>query len=130
MKNALFLIFVFASMSCSETSDQPISTSLEGKWVDLVTKTDTLEFLKFDDGNTLMLLHRAKEISNGQKIPKIGAGPYTYSLSGSRITLQYSLSSFYGPTDYFFEQNGLQLRIGRFFESGNSASILTFKKVE
>jgi hypothetical protein len=65
MKNALFLIFVFASMSCSETSDQPISTSLEGKWVDLVTKTDTLEFLKFDDGSTLMLLHRAKEISNG-----------------------------------------------------------------
>lgn len=130
MKSILFLILFLLSLSCSEPSDPSVSLALEGKWVDRVTTTDTLEFLKFDDGSTLMNLSRGRALSNGFELPKIGAGPYTYSLSESSIKLQYSLSSLYNPTDYFFEQNQTQLKIGRFFDSENPSEILTFRKIK
>ncbi|MFN3999383.1 hypothetical protein [Algoriphagus sp.] len=126
----LILLLLAAVFSCTDTSDQPVSLGLEGKWVDQLTLTDTLEFLKFEDGGTLMNLSRGREINNGHDLPKIGSGPYFYTLSGNSISLQYSLSSLWKPTDYYFQQNALQLKIGRFYESENSASILTFRKIK
>lgn len=130
MKQGLILILLATVFGCTDTSDQPIPLGLEGKWVDQLTATDTLEFLKFEDGSTLMNLSRGKEISNGHDLPKIGSGPYIYTLTGNSISLQYSLSSNWNPTDYYFRQNALQLKIGRFFESENSASVLTFRKIK
>jgi hypothetical protein len=130
MIRALFLSLLVAFIGCTDASDQPIPLGLEGLWVDQLTATDTLEFLKLDDGSTLMNLSRGRALSNGFELPKIGAGPYTYSLSGSSIKLQYSLSSLYNPTDYFFEQNQTQLKIGRFFDSENPSEILTFRKIK
>lgn len=130
MKSILFLMLLLLSLSCSEPLDPSASFALEGKWVDQVTTTDTLEFLKFDDGSTLMNLHRGRALSNGVELPKIGAGPYTYSLSGRSIKLQYSLSSLYNPREYFFEQNQTQLKIGRFFDSENPSKIFTFRKIK
>lgn len=129
MIRALFLSLLIAIIGCTDNSDQPIPLGLEGKWVDQLTATDTLEFLKFDDGSTLMNLSRGKDISNGHDLPKIGSGPYIYTLTGNSISLQYSLTSNWNPTDYYFQQNGLELKIGRFYESNNSASILTFRKI-
>jgi hypothetical protein len=130
MKHAIILILLIAVFGCTDTSDQPIPLTLEGKWVDQLTKTDTLEFLKFEDGSTLMNLSRGREISNGHNLPKIGSGPYFYTLSENSITLQYSLSSYWNPADYYFKQNALELKIGKFFESKNSASVLTFRKIK
>jgi hypothetical protein len=123
-------MLLLLSLSCSEPLDPSASLALEGKWVDQVTTTDTLEFLKFDDGSTLMNLSRGREISNGQNLPKIGSGPYTYTLGENSISLQYSLSSNWNPTKYYFQQNALELKIGRFFDSKNSVSILTFRKIK
>lgn len=129
MKQALILLLLAAVFSCTETSDQPVSLSLEGKWVDQLTSTDTLEFLKFEDGSTLMNLSRGREISNGHNLPKIGSGFYMYTLSKNSISLQYSLSSNSKTTDYYFQQNPLELKIGRFFDSENSSDVLTFRKI-
>jgi hypothetical protein len=129
MKQALFLILLAFLMGCTDTSDQPIPLGLEGKWVDQLTKTDTLEFLRFEDGSTLMNLSRGREISNGHNLPKIGSGPYIYTHTGNSISLQYSLSSNWNPTDYYFQQNALELKIGRFFDSENSSDVLTFRKI-
>jgi hypothetical protein len=129
MIRALLLILLAAVIGCTDISDQPIPLGLEGKWVDQLTATDTLEFLRFEDRSTLMNLSRGREISNGHNLPKIGSGPYIYTLSGNNISLQYLLSSNWNPTDYYFQQNGLELKIGRFYESKNSASILTFRKI-
>lgn len=129
MIRALFLILLAAVIGCTDISDQPIPPGLEGKWVDQLTATDTLEFLKFEDGSTLMNLSRGKEISNGHNLPKVGSGPYFYTLIGNSISLQYSLSSNWNPADYYFQQNALQLKIGRFYESENSVTILTFRKI-
>jgi hypothetical protein len=129
MKQALILILLIAGFGCNDTSEQPIPLNLEGKWVDQLTTTDTLEFLRFEDGSTLMNLSRGREISNGHNLPKIGSGLYTYFLTKNSISLHYSLSSNSKTTDYYFQQNPLELKIGRFFDSENSASILTFRKI-
>lgn len=129
MRHTIILVFLLAAWGCTDTSDKPMPLSLEGKWVDQLTKTDTLEFLRLEDGSSLLNLSRGRETKNGHNLPKIGSGLYTFSLSKNNITLQYSLSSNWNPTDYYFSQNPLELKIGRFFESENSAEILIFRKI-
>lgn len=129
MKKAITLILLIVVFSCADTSDQPLPLSLEGQWVDQLTKTDTLEFLRLEDGSSLLNLRRGREMRNGHDLPKAGSGLYTFSLGKNSITLQFSLSSFYNPTDYYFSQNALELKIGRFFDSENSSEVLTFRKI-
>lgn len=129
MKHSLILILLVAVFGCTDTADQPLPLSLEGKWVDQLTASDTLEFLRLEDGSSLLNLRRGREMRNGHDLPKAGSGLYTFSLGKNSITLQYSLSSFYNPTDYYFSQNPLELKMGRFFDSENSSDVLTFRKV-
>lgn len=130
MKNGFFLFLLIVAFGCTDTSDGPLPPSLEGKWVDQLTTTDTLEFIRLEDGSSLMDLRRGREVRNGYDLPKSGAGLYMYTLSNNSISLQYSFSSLWEPKEYYFQHNALQLKIGRFFESDNSASILTFRKVK
>ncbi len=129
MKHAIILILLIAVFGCTDTSDQPVPLTLEGKWVDQLTKTDTLEFLRLEDGSSLLLLSRGRENRDGHNLPKAGSGHYVFAINKNTINLQYILSSFYNPTDYYFRQNALELKIGRFFDSENSSDVLTFRKI-
>ena len=130
MKYGLILVLIISAFGCTDTSDGPLPLSLEGKWVDQVTETDTLEFIRLEDGSSLMDLRRGREDRNGHNLPKMSAGLYIYTLSKNTISLQYSFSSLWEPKEYYFQHNSLQLKIGRFFESDNSASVLTFRKIK
>lgn len=128
------MLFVLVVMfGCTDTSDGPMNPNLplilEGVWVDKKTGTDTLELLRLEDGSSLMILSRGREFRNGHDLPKMGSGPYSFVLARNKISLHYSLSSSSKSFDYDFDYNSLQLKIGRFFESDNPSSILTFKKV-
>lgn len=128
------MLFVFVVMfGCTGTPEGPMNANLplvlEGVWVDKKTGTDTLEFLRLEDGSSLMILKRGWEFRNGYDLPKMGSGPYSFVLARNKISLHYSLSSSYKFFDYDFEYNPLQVKIGRFFESDNSSSVLTFRKV-
>lgn len=130
MKYGLILVLIISVLGCTDTSDEPLPLSLEGKWVDQVTETDTLEFIRLEDGSSLMDLRRGREDRNGHNLPKMSAGLYIFTLSKNTISLQYSFSSLWEPKEYYFQYNSLQLKIGRFFESDNSASVLTFRKIK
>ncbi len=130
MKRAIWIFLVVGAFACTESDNNPLGKRLEGKWVDEVTKTDTLEFIVLEDRSTLMSLRRGREVINGYDLPKIGSGLYTYELSGEEISLYYTLSSSSRSTDYFFKQKGSKLEIGRFFESDNEELILTFRKLD
>lgn len=130
MKYGLILVLIISVLGCTDTSDEPLPLSLEGKWVDQVTETDTLEFIRLEDGSSLMDLRRGREDRNGHNLPKMSAGLYIFTLSKNTISLQYSFSSLWEPKEYYFQYNALQLKIGRFFESDNSASVLTFRKIK
>lgn len=86
------MLFVLVAMfGCADASDRPMIGSLpivsEGEWVANKTGTDTLEFLRFDDGSSLMILNRGKEFRDGYHLPKIVSGPYAFVLKGNKISL-------------------------------------------
>src|SRR5690606_10506934 len=128
MKIKLIAVLLIVLIGCSEENDP--TADLTGVWVDEVTASDTLEFLKFDDGSTLMNLKRGRAIYGGVDLPKIGSGMYSYLLQEKSISLHYSLSSDSRNNDYFFEQRGKKLEIGKFFQSDNPNSNLVFRKVK
>lgn len=128
MKQGLVIIFVLALISC--TSDNVTTlTDLNGKWVDINTKTDTLTFGLFGDKES-MILGRGKEMRDGFMLPKYGSGPYDYKLlTGDKISLRWTLSSSSNFNDYYFKQTGDKLTIEKFFDTTTSGTMLTFKKI-
>lgn len=127
MKIKLIAVLLITLIGCSEENSP--TADLTGLWVDELTSVDTLEFLKFDDGSTLMNLKRGRALYNGVDLPKIGSGMYSYLLQDKSISLHYSFSSDSRRSDYFFEQKGKMLEIGKFFQSDNPNDVLVFRKV-
>jgi hypothetical protein len=128
MKHVLPIALVLTLLSCSN-DDVTALTELNGKWVDINTKTDTLTFGLFG-GQESMILGRGKETRGGFLLPKYGSGPYDYEvLTRDKISLLWTLSSNSNPKDYYFKQTGDKLVIEKFFDTTTSGTILTFKKI-
>ena|SRR5688500_9717593 len=128
MKQGLVIVFALSLLSCS-TDNVTTSTELNGKWVDIHSKTDTLTFGLFGDQES-MLLGRGREMRNRVLRPKRGAGPYYYKLLASdTISLRWTLSSNSNFNDYYFKQTGDRLTIERFFDTTTPSTMLTFKKL-
>jgi hypothetical protein len=128
MKQGLIIVFALSLFSCS-TDNVTTSTELNGKWVDIHTKTDTLTFGLFGDQES-MLLGRGREMRNGSLRPKHGSGPYYYKLLASdTISLRWTLSSNSNFNNYYFKQTGDRLTIEKFFDTTTPGTMLTFKKL-
>ncbi len=117
-----------ALLSC--TSDNVATlTNLNGKWIDINTKIDTLAFGFFGDKES-MILGRGKETRDGFLLPKYVSGPYDYKLLiGDKFSLRWTLSSNCNFNDYYFKQSGDKLTIEKFFDTTTSGTMLTFKKL-
>ncbi|MCB0458927.1 MAG: hypothetical protein KDC74_02785 [Flavobacteriaceae bacterium] len=108
--------------------DTTTSSDLNGKWIEVKTKTDTLIFKSWESIET-MTLNRGKEVRDGQLLPKSGSGPYEYKLATGKISLYWMLSSSYSFNDYNFKRTGDTFVIGNFYNSP-SGTTLTFKKIQ
>ena len=128
MRQGLVILFALTLIGC--TSDNLTTlTDLNGKWVDINTKTDTLTFGLFGDKES-MILGRGKETRDGFILPKSGSGPYDYKLlAGDKISLRWTLLSNSNFNDYYFKQSGDKLTIEKFFDTTTSGTMLTFKKL-
>lgn len=110
MKNALMAILALILLDCSQDSVTTM-TDLNGNWVDMSTKTDTLTFGSFGD-QAYLILARGKEIINGNLLPKYGSGPYHYKLlTGDSISLHWTLSSNSNFANFYFKQTGDRITI-------------------
>lgn len=129
MKSALTTIFMLFLLSCSD-DNMGITTSsdLNGQWIEVRTKTDTLTFESWDNLET-MTLDRGKEVRDGQLLPKEDSGPYQYKLVAGKISLYWMLSSNYKFNDYYFKRTGDTFIIDNFYNSP-SGTTLTFKKIQ
>jgi hypothetical protein len=128
MRRGLIIVFALSVLSCS-TENVTTSTELNGKWVDIHSRTDTLTFGLFGDQES-MVLGRGREMRNGVLRPKNGAGPYLYELlTSDTISLRWTLSSSSNFNDYYFRQTGDRLTIEKFFDTTTPDTILTFKKL-
>ena len=128
MKQGLTIILALTLLSCTGDNVTTL-TDLNGKWVDINTKTDTLTFGLFGDKESI-ILGRGKEKRDGFILPKYGSGPYDYKLlTGDKISLRWTLSSNSNFNDYYFKQSGDKLTIEKFFDTTTSGTMLTFKKL-
>lgn len=129
MKYGLGILLMFLVFSCTK-DNIPTFSDLNGKWVDINTKTDTLIFKMIGDSE-MMFLERGKETRNGFLLPKYGSGHYDYKLltSDNKISLRWGLSSNMSFNDYYFKQSGDKLIVEKFFDISEDGRKLTFKKI-
>jgi hypothetical protein len=128
MKYGLLVTLAVLISCTSETFDED-QIELEGKWISVSTKTDTLTFERFGDGNW-MILGRGKQMNNGFLLPKSGSGPYDYELlGGDKISLRWTLSSNAAFNEFYFKQAGNKITIEKFFDNPTSGTLITFKKI-
>lgn len=128
MRQGLFTLLILVLASCSNDSfDITTPLDLNGEWIEVKTKTDTLTFNSWDNLE-VMTLSRGKEMRDGHLLPKAGSGPYEYKLQESKISLYWMLSSNYTFKDYSFRRTGNKLTIDNFYNSTLGAS-LTFEKI-
>ncbi len=129
MKYVLLLTLAIL-MSCSEENVSTDQVALEGQWVEVNEKTDTLAF-KNMEGQKWINLSRGNEIRNGFSTPKCNSGQYEYELlEDEKIALRWVLSSNTGFKDYYFKQSGDRLIIDNFFEGSTTSARVTFEKLK
>lgn len=127
MKNFLPLLLI-AFLSC-ENNDITSTGSLEGKWVDIKTKTDTLIFDSSISAD-LFLLRRGKEIQNGHLLPKPGTGIYEFKLLPEKISIYNTLSSCYCFNEYFFIHHQEEITVENFYDPASTGILQTFTKLK
>jgi len=128
MKYGFLPILLLTLLSCTEDETNIVNSSdLQGKWIDVETRMDTLSFESIDNME-IMYLSRGKETSEGYLLPKYNSGPYEYKLSKRKISLHWMLSSNSSFNDYYFKIIDDKLNIGNFYGS-EFGETLTFEKL-
>jgi len=103
---------------------------LDGKWVGVNTKTDTLIF-----GSTqypgFQVLNRGNEMRGGYLLPKLGSGLYfIFKLSTGEISLSGSTKSNLAVYNAYFNQIGNKIIVGNFYGLDSLGIPMTFKKLK
>jgi hypothetical protein len=127
MKFGLVVILTVLIGCTNDNLNTPVT--LDGKWVEITTKTDTLTFGLMGDKPAL-ILNRGNEMKDGFSIPKSGSGPYDYKLLTNKISLRWYASSNSAFNDYYFNQTGNQIEISNFYDVGSKGTIQTFRKLK
>jgi hypothetical protein len=129
MKYILVAVMFYGWLNGVDT-DHSAPIALDGKWVDINAKTDTLTF-KHMGNSDYMILGRGIVNNFGSPRPKAGSGPYHYKLSKADvISLRWSLSSDSNYKDYFFKVSDDTITIENFFDAPRRGVMLTFKRIE
>lgn len=127
-KQLLIGLLVLFLISCEENDNEKIL--LNGIWLENSQQVDTLVFDK-QNFEGLFILYRERELTNGNLLPKAGAGPYNYFINEDSVNLRSSFSSSFESNNYYFSLNleNEIIEIGNFFEDSLSGNvILTFSK--
>lgn len=123
-------LFILAISLLDFADDNSIAqTKLNGKWIDIDSKTDTLTFLVVSEHDYVQF-DRGIEITNGVLRPKIGFGPYYYKILADKISLRWTLSASTDYNEYHFNQVGDTLIVENFYDLGSKGEMQTFVKVK
>jgi hypothetical protein len=124
MKRNVFFAAVLC-FGCEHVDLAPVP--LNGQWVDVQTKTDTLIF-NSEIGEDFFILRRGKEPRNGFLLPKRGTGIYKFVLKPQAISVYNLISSCYCFNDYFFKRNGKAIFVENFYDP-LPGDLRTFEKL-
>jgi hypothetical protein len=127
MARLFIFCLTFITLSCTY-QDLPSTNILEGKWVEVNSKTDTIIFTTFGDYSYLSL-NRGKELRNGILLPKYLSGGYDYKISSDKISLRWWASSNSAFNEYHFNVTQTGIIIGDFYNPNSRGASLSFKKI-
>jgi len=113
-----FLMILFSSSSYCQKNILKTSP-LNGTWIEISKKTDTIVFAsEFDGQNAIFELKRGFRIADGNKLPDYYSGPYWYKLTANSISLYWFLSNGSFQSYYFKLITSVnKMLIGNFFKN-------------
>ena len=105
---SLIVLVLFSCKKDEFPDPSLLPKGLEGSWVEVNTKTDTIIF-KSNSDTGMFYLHRGYEIRNGYRLPIIGSTPYHYEIFTDSIKVIDGLSSSWneGTYDFNFDNTNL-----------------------
>lgn len=124
MKIFLFIgLLLILTISCDKDCIDALAIQVQGTWVEVIHKSDTLAFESEYSGFTLT---RGTELR--------ATGPYSYEIVQDSISLKWLLSSYSGSGfKYYFDldEKNEQINIGNFFDYSlnRKNEILTFTRI-
>ena len=124
----ILMLFIASLISCEKSEN---TMPIEGIWVEVSAKSDTIKFIQFGS-HPAFELSRGLEMRNGYWLPKYGAGIYNYELKDDSIALNNTLSSLGGFLSYYFQKPCCDsFEIGNFYSQTISPNeLITFSKIE
>jgi hypothetical protein len=113
-----FLLFLILSNYIYCQKVELKTSPLNGTWVELEKRSDTIVFSpEYDGQNPIFNLKRGFRIADGHKLPDYYSGPYNFKLGQNSISVYWFLSSGSFQIYYFElipEEN--KFKIGNFFK--------------
>jgi len=128
MKYVIWISLLVLFVNCSEDNVSE-GITLEGDWVEVINRTDTLTFELLGD-KPVMTLGRGVEIKNGNVLPKPNVGPYDYEVVNDKISLRWYLSSNSAFKEYYFDQTEDTIQVGNFYDDNAVGVISVFKRID
>ena len=124
----ILVLIISALCGCMESEN--IMMPLDGSWVEISERSDTLIFTQFGT-EPAFELRRGLEKRNGYMLPKYGAGIYCYKVTGDTISLEDLLSGAGGYVNFYFKQNtGDSFDIGNFYNQMVTPDVkITFTRI-
>lgn len=123
----LLLIIAIALFSCADDNITSVA-SLEGKWVEKVSRMDTLIFdSSLDDADSKYFVLKSEHEIAGYN--DVHSSMFEYKIEDHKISIYNSLSSCYCFSDYSFRQQGNDLLIENFYDASSAGEIETFVKL-
>jgi len=111
----LILILIIAQLISCTKSENNLFLPLDGSWIEMLTRSDTIVFTQFGTDPAFELI-RGLEKRSGYWLPKYGAGLYCFNITGDTIALQDLLSSTLDFENYYFKQTTSgSFEIGNFY---------------
>jgi hypothetical protein len=124
MKNYLIFfafILVWSGISCKKES---LTNDLNGKWVRVDNRSDTVTF-GFNGLDNWFELFRGYQVSDdGIRRPIIPLGLYEYKIKDNSILIHWSASSSSTWPEYYFSFKGSEIEMGNFIDNSDPRIIL------
>jgi hypothetical protein len=133
----LLLIAFFLSNSIYSQKPELKTSPLQGTWIEVTGKSDTIVFSsEYDGQNPVFNLKRGTRITEeGYTLPDYYSGPYNFKIGKNSISLYWFLSSGSYQTFYFKLFPGEdKFEIGNFFKDPEKkrteSDTLIFKRIK
>jgi hypothetical protein len=122
-------MILFSCVNDDITSGESSVELLDGKWVEIVNRRDTIIFDTGMNGSDsrYFMFKCGKGISGYNNLHST---IYEYRITTSEISIYNTLSSCYCFSDYSYSQTNDKIFIENFYDSGSKGVIETFEKLE